>query len=463
MSTSISNCSQEEPIHRFYQRAWQFFASLRLTLVVLILLAIALIVGMFWDQTLSLDEQLSHLDEKSLWTRGFLFFELNDVFHSWWFGIVVLLLALNLIACSIERLPPIWIDIQNPEVILSDGLLKKLPYKQKIILENDELARKKIDQYFLNASHKSTREGVLYAYTEKHKYARCGVYAVHIALLLIMFGSMATTQLGIDGMMVIPEKSSQNQVQVKGPGGVPFFHTLDFDVVCVDFRLKTYTDGSPMAFESDLAVYDKKKSVYPVATKTIRVNEPLSYGGYTFYQSSYQRLDGEERVRLAIGPHGGDKQVYLLPVGTSVKMPDGTVFVPLEVSEDYGSLGPAVRIQQLEPGQEATHFLVFRQYPDFDPLVRRGKWDVFFQGFDQPYATGISVGRVPGIECVFLGFAVMFLGLYMAFAMSHRRYYARLKLLEEGKWELVLAGSVRRHVAAFSDEFQKWAGDFLHE
>jgi cytochrome c biogenesis protein len=439
---------------RFYAWAFDVFASLKLTLVVLLVLAFALFVGMFWDQTLALDEHLAKISTNSWWADLFVFFELNDVFHSWWFGVVVLVLALNLIACSIERLPKIWVDIHNPERVLTDRLLKRLPQKYQVTT-SEEIASSVVARELGANCYHAEQGADSYFYFERHKYGRCGVYIVHIALLMIMFGSIVTTSSGLDGMMMISEGEAERNVRVKGPGGLPFRHDLAFDVVCTDFRLKTYVDGSPMEFESDLAIFDKTSPQNPVASQTIRVNTPLQYAGYTFYQSSYQALEGEQRVRLAIGPHGGERKVQVVSIGTRIELSDKSVLVPIEIIDEYGGLGAALKMQQISPKGEATEFVVFRQYPDFDPLVRRGEWDVLFQGFDQQYATGVSVGRVPYINVVFAGFVVMFFGLYMAFCMSHRRYYARIRKREDGTCELTMAGIARRHLYAFGDEFAK--------
>ena len=98
---------------------------------------------------------------------------------------------------------------------------------------------------------------------------------------------------------------------------------------------------------------------------------------------------------------------------------------------------------------------MFRQYPEFDREVRRGSYDVQFRGFDQQYATGIQVGRVPFIPWVFAGFLTMFVGMFMAFFMSHRRYWGRLlpSTARPGALELVIAGAARRHQYAFDEEF----------
>ena len=186
------------------------------------------------------------------------------------------------------------------------------------------------------------------------------------------------------------------------------------------------------------------------------MNDPLEYKGYTFYQSSYAPRSGEQLVKLSIGRHGAERLTYTLPVGSSATLSDGTQFTPMEVIENYGGLGPAARIQKITPDGEATHFNVFRFYPNFDPQVRRGQYDVLFLGFDRLYATGISVGKVPYLPIVLAGFALMFIGMYMAFFMNHRRYWGRLMALpngEGGRFSRV----AKRHPYQFEDEFKRFA------
>lgn len=422
-------------MHRLYAKTFSLFASLKLTMVVMIGLSAALFTGMFWDQTQSLDKHLEGVS--NLYARKlFLFLELNDVFHSWWFGILVLLLALNLIACSIARLPKIWIDCRNPVKNLDH---KKLPLKETLLVSQVKTP------IFGSQEETWVEKNSRYIFFQKQNYARCGVYIIHTALLFIMFGSIIATQTGIDGMMLIPEGRYEHLVSAKGPAGVLYSHDLGFAVSCTDFRLKTYTDGSPMAYESDLAIFDKSDFNTPIITKTIRVNDPLEYKGYTFYQASYQALEGEKRLNLKIGPHGGPLKIYQVKPGEKI----GDI-IPTEVYEDYAGLGSAVQIKQGE-----TEFVVFRKYPEFDSQVRRGNLDVIYAGFDAPYATGISVGKVPCISFVFTGFIMMFFGLVVAFCMNQRRYYAKITPLEGGNFELVLGAISNRYPQAFEQEFKK--------
>ena len=418
---------------RLYAKTFSLFASLKLTLLIMIGLGTALFMGMFWDQTQTLEKHFEHI-QSPIVRKIFLFLELGDVFHSWWFGVLVLLLALNLIACSIARLPKIWVDARNPT-----KKLDKTPFRA--VLQVSKIAL----PIFSPKEESWLENNTRYVFFEKQKYARCGVYIIHTALLFMMFGSIIATQTGVDGMMLIPEGGFEHLVSAKGPNNILYSHDLGFAVSCTDFRLKTYTDGSPMAYESDLAIFDKNNLHTPITTKTIKVNDPLEYKNYTFYQASYQALDSEKKINLKIGPHGGQLKHYLVKPGEKV----GKI-TPTEIYEDYAGLGSAVKIQQGD-----TQFIVFRKYPEFDSEVRRGDLDIIYQGFDETYATGISVGKVPCVSLVFAGFVIMFAGLYMAFCMNQRRYYAKITPQDNGLFELVLGGVCNRYPQAFEQEFNQ--------
>ncbi len=420
-------------MRRLYNLTFSLFASLKLTVLILSGLAAGLFVGMFWDQTKTPQEHLEKLTNP--WVQKlFMFLELGDVFHSWWFGMLVLLLALNLIACSIARLPKLWIDARNPP-------------KKHVGKYMSTLLVKRIPAHIFSQKEECWSEGnSSYVFLQKHAYSRCGVYIIHTALLFIMFGSIFATQTGIDGIIAIPEGEARQLVTAKGPGGKSYSHRLGFLIKCDDFRLKTYTDGSPMEYESDLSIYAPDNLNTPIVSKTIRVNDPLEYQGYTFYQASYQALDGEKKANLRIGPHGGKLEPLTLALSHKGR---GDITVT-EFYEDYAGLGSAVQVQQGD-----TQFVVFRKYPDFDSKVRRGDFDIVFTGFDEPYATGVSVGKVPGLNVVFFGFILMFVGFYVCFGMNQRRYYAKITRLSDNDFELSLAGKSYRYPQAFEKEFDQ--------
>lgn len=444
--------------------------SLKPTVIIVLLLAAGCLAGMWVDQTKTFEEHARNwtqngwsfsflgslgpaLEAQQLKYRLYTALEFHDVFHSWWFATLILLLALNLIGCSIDRLPRIWLDIMHFDPVLT-------PQKERGIKHKDSW-RVKDPEAFLAAWKAqlgrtrplvSSQDGDLrYVFTEKHRWGRLGVYVIHTALLLIMFGSMYTTANGIDGTVGIVEGQSNKFAFVRGPAGLRYRKDLGISLACTDFRLRQFVDGAPMDFESDLILYQDGKEM---VRKTIQVNDPLEWGPYTFYQASYQPVPGDERVQLNIGKPGGTRTHFSVTVGTRIELPGtSTVYIPVEIIPEYANLGPALRVQEVKAGAPAQSFVVFQNYPDFDEQVRRGEFAVHYRGADKTYMTGIQVGSTPAISVVFFGFALMFVGMYIAFFMSHRRYWLRVNPLKDGTAEVTMAGSAKRHVHAFEEEY----------
>lgn len=449
--------SASGPLGRLYGALWSLMCSLPRAMFLLLALGVACFVGMFFDQTLSYEEHAAQWAQQAWKLKLFTFLEMNDVFGSWWFVLIIAYLLISITACSVERFPKIWLDALYPRKNLADDQLRgiKQVYRATLTKAQLEKATRVVKAIFGKRVQVNEKPEGTWYFLERHRFARFGVYIIHTGLVLIFSGGILVNFTKIDGMMMISEQKNARLVRVWGPGRLPYTFDLGFEIRCDDFRLKTFIDGAPMEFESDLSVWDKASPVNPVLRKTIQVNDPLEYKGYTFYQASYNPIPGDQRVKLAVGPRGAtDLLTYDLAIGEKVRLPDGTEFLPLETIPEFAGLGAAVRVQQINPDKSLTSFVVFRSYPDFDKNVRRGNYEVQFHGFDQLYATGIQVGKVPFIPIVFLGFIVLFTGMFMAFFLSHRRYWARV-IEKDGSYEFVVAGAARRHQYAFDEEFVK--------
>lgn len=83
---------------------------------------------------------------------------------------------------------------------------------------------------------------------------------------------------------------------------------LPFSITLQDFRKIDYP-GTVKAreFESDLIIQDGNIS-WPI---TIRMNEPLRYKGYTFYQSSFEQRPDIEVTVLSVVKNAGRAFPYI--------------------------------------------------------------------------------------------------------------------------------------------------------
>lgn len=83
---------------------------------------------------------------------------------------------------------------------------------------------------------------------------------------------------------------------------------LPFAVTLKDFRKIDYAGtNKAQEFESDLIIQDGDVE-WPV---TIRMNEPLRYKGYSFYQSSFDQMDGREVTVLNVVKNSGQIFPYI--------------------------------------------------------------------------------------------------------------------------------------------------------
>ena len=85
---------------------WRFFSSVKLTIVLLILLAIVSIFGTLIPQGQEAVEFAGSLGPTML--RFLSTLQLFDMYNAPWFRLVIAFLALNLIVCSINRFPTAW-------------------------------------------------------------------------------------------------------------------------------------------------------------------------------------------------------------------------------------------------------------------------------------------------------------------------------------------------------------------
>src|SRR4030043_2268835 len=104
---------------------YDLFRSIKLTIFLLILLAILSIIGTLIAQNAN---RLEYIQRYGIGLYEVLnFFNLFDMYHSWCFSGILLLLVINLITCSMHRLPGILSQISRGSGALEDKTLKTLP------------------------------------------------------------------------------------------------------------------------------------------------------------------------------------------------------------------------------------------------------------------------------------------------------------------------------------------------
>jgi len=442
----------------FTDRLWDFFCSLKLAIVTLILLALTSIIGTVIEQNLAPQEYMQKYGMSQSTYKTLDALQFFDMYHSWWFLSLMGLFAVNLICCSFKRLPRIIKTVRNPALVADDGLFRTFSNKEEIVTAGSVASVR--DKLVALLGKKfatpvvTEQDGKVYLFAQKGAYSRFGVYVTHSSILIIFLGAMIGNVWGYKAYVNIVEGKSVNQVWSRG-GQQPI--PLGFEVRCDNFEVTFYEGGGrPKEFSSDLVVLENGQEVLK---KTIEVNDPLSYKGLTFYQASYGPA-GDPVYQFRVKNRATGETVDVMgQQGRHLPLPGGAALIPMGYTDSYQTFGPAAQVS-LDTGdhKHGAPFIVFQKYPQFDEK-RGGEFAVTLLGAQQSYYTGLQVAKDPGVWVVWLGCLLMVLGSCSAFFLSHRRLWVSIQPLEKGVG-VKLGGAAHRNQPAFTLYFDELKKDF---
>lgn len=445
------------------QQIWDFFCSLKLTIVLLITLAITSIIGTVIPQYPNIDERYwatISVAKKAMYEKlGFF-----DMYHSWWFLALLTLFCINLIACSIKRLPHVFTFVSQPALLLSEAQQKIFPSRELKLGGTLEESKERLSA-FLSAEFATpvvtkTEHGY-HLFAQKNAWCRLGVYVVHFSIVVIFAGAIIGNIFGFKGFVAIVEGETVNSFQGRNGKNMP----LGFDIKCDQFTVSFYNapDGSgpsrmPKEFKSIVTITENGKEVPGYKHARLIVNEPLTYKGITFYQSSYGPAGDPTTFFFTVKQRdsGKEERIAVRP-GAQTKLPDGQRSVTIVDLTDNPGEGMVAVLSVSQLGSSQQFFKVYRERPGFDEI--RGDRLIFtFTGTDAKQYTGLQVAKDPGVWVVWVGCILMCVGLYIAFFMSHKRIWI---VLQSGFARIY--GNASKNQPAFQTEFDALAEKFQQQ
>jgi cytochrome c biogenesis protein len=445
---------------------WRFLSSVKLTIALLIILAVTSIFGTVIPQQEGAMEFAQRLSPSLVRLLGAL--QLFDMYHSLWFRLLIGTLALNLIVCSLERLPASLKRFRaRPRPDRAKPFEDQAPHRHfEVNGRIPDITRpvaRVLKRHCGTIEMKET-EGSQWFYGQKARYAHFGVYLVHFSVLLILIGGIIGSFLGFEAYVNIPEGETVNVVRVRANQAPK---ALSFMVHCENFAVDFYENGAPKEYRSDLSFISNGKVIQK---GTILVNHPITFKGITFYQSSYGTIPGD-KVHLRVSQKVGGAEISPFEVekGLSVNLPgnDGQ-FRVVEVEGNLrGMMGPAVLISVVSSSSEETRFWVFqdiealrKRFPPVmfqSPILNPSSfkpYTFFLDGIESKYYTGLQVNRDPGVPLVWVGFSLIIAGLFVTFFISHRRVWIQLSQ-GKGTVRISVAGKANKNPVGLEKELDQ--------
>ena len=439
-----------------FSRIWDFFSSVKLTIVLLLSLAATSIVGTLIPQN---EDPAAYFKAFGQYLfQLFNILDLFDMYHSWWFQLLLILLTINIIVCSVDRMS------SNRRILFVKKPSFKLPRfrsikrKEKFDDNRSPEQLKDIYQKFVSRhfhfSHIEPTEQGFAIFGEKGRWTRFGVYTVHFSVVLLLVGGLIGSIFGFDGFVNIPEGESTQRVQLRNSAEVV---TLGFEIRCEDFDVSFYDTGAPKEFRSSLTILEQGR---PVLKKDIIVNDPLTYKGIRIYQSSYGSIPSNEWILSFTSRKSGKVYTQKTSVGQPVEIPEKLgSFVIRDLVRSFKFKGHDVgdaMIGILTPvdGDPVEVALPLR-FPSFDKM-RKGDVQIAAVENVSRFYTGLQVNRDPGVWVVYCGFILMIIGCYITFFMSHQQIC--IELVRAGKKaEVIVAGTANKNKTGIQTKINGFA------
>jgi cytochrome c biogenesis protein len=437
----------------FAEKIWNFFTSLKLVIFLLLILSALSVAGTIIEQNKPLPEYYRVFQPETV--ALFSKLGLLDMYHSWWFISCLALLAMNIIACTMDRYAPIMAGLRKKNLILDETLQKTLNPLERI---KYSLPLEAVEQRVLQLTAKSfagkpivtqAEDGSRHYFLEKGKYSRLAFFFTHLSLLLIFIGAVTGSFFGFKGYINVFEGETISRLETRSGD----MKSLDFTIRCNSFQADFYPSGAPKDYRSDLSVLKDGKEVL---RKVIRVNDPLSFQGVTFYQSSYGTLPDEVQLEV-LNPDGSLRGVVAAAARQKVALPG--LQDQVEVAEynehfhlpDGSEGGAAVGVNLYPEKGEPSGLWLLQKYPDYDRM-RKGAYYFKVRDLKLRKYTGLQVNRDPGEGAVWAGSLLLIAGVMVAFFISHKKLWICFKKDKKGRVDVTIGGTANKNRSSFVRE-----------
>ncbi|NPA95884.1 MAG: cytochrome c biogenesis protein ResB [Thermodesulfobacteria bacterium] len=447
---------------------WAFFASVKLALFLLFILAATSIIGTVIEQNKPFSQYVREYGQST--AELFQKLHFTDMYNSWWFLSLLGLFAINLIVCSLERIPNVIRVIKKDNLRIDPDRIAKMGIRKTVHLscsldEAVTSVRKFLEKKGWKTSMRVKKDSVL-LFAQKGAWTRFGVYIVHLSILVILFGAVIGSptfakkilhkpKFAFKGSIMIPESRATDYIYSLSERGKKI--DLGFAVRCNLFTIEYYSNGMPKTYLSKVSVLENGKPVVLKNGSTewnLEVNKPLTYRGITFYQASYQPYPDFLSILRKKGTEG--QETKIISGGQQIKTPFANI--------SFGIINQKVRgeaVQQLKIwfGGDGAQPSVFWIGNGQKAIIKRpsGEYELIVK---QLYATGLQVTKDPGVWFVYIGCGMMLLGLYVAFFLSHRKIYALIRADKDAGTTVLFAGSAHKNKLGFEKIFSRLVKEF---
>jgi cytochrome c biogenesis protein len=291
--------------------AWGWLSSVRTAILLIASITAICLIGIYFVQapgevlndpaTYAAWVQQNALPRYGSLTPIFNWLQFFTIFSSWYFLLLLTVLALSIIVCTFNRAPVIWQNFKHPVIRRSEKFYQNA-------LERSEYTHPDAIAWTtaqLRQRHYRVRsvqeEETTYLYANKNSWATLSTFVFHAALVTLLLAGVFSQWHGFPpdspARRILPAplvSLSDNlagftfdQALPTGQSAVVYSRGTPHNI---SFRVNSFTasfdpkTGLATDYVTDLSVYRDGELV--ARSNHLRVNDPLSYDGIVFHQSS---------------------------------------------------------------------------------------------------------------------------------------------------------------------------------
>ena len=303
-----------------------FLGSMELAIALLLMLAIASVIGSFVQQSQPWNDYI--LKFGPFWFPIYEALGLYHLYDSIWFLCVLGFLVLSVAMCIYRHVPFFYQELKRHKQSFSLERIKQLRHHR--IFNQSQPTVEQVTQQLKSLGFRSRTRNLDHGtliYAQQGHANRLGYLLTHFGVIVICLGALLDSNVSLQwqvftgkkqpetqniairdipssswlpsdhrsfrGNVDIPEGKAANVAFIPYQDGY-FVQRLPFKVKVVDFSIESYPTGQPKSFNSQLEIYTPDNELR--STATINVNHPLTIDGITLYQSNFG--DGGSRLQL---------------------------------------------------------------------------------------------------------------------------------------------------------------------
>ena len=413
-----------------------WLSSLKIAILLLLLIAISCAAGTVIPQQESDQFYYENFNESPFLGlingKALVLFELNHVYTSFWFLLLLSWLGIALAVCSFRRQLPIlksalnWIDYKSPRQIAKLSIAQTIQNTNpSASLENLKVNLKKQGWNINETDGRiAARKGVI---------GRLGPILIHLGMIVLMIGA---TYGSLNGQTIEKFLAPGRSLDLLDKNKEKVL-TIELQ----NFKIERDPQGRAEQYRSKVNIIDPNGNI---EAKEISVNYPLRYQGLTLYQAEWSlaavtiKFDNSPKLQIPINsiPDLGE-QVWgaVLPTKKDGKDP-----ILLTVSSEQGPV-----IIYDENGKKLITLNTNKEAEVKGTLIKL---------INIIPSSGLLLKRDPGVPLVYTSFAIILIGGSLSLISTKKLWV----LYEKEKSLIYIGGLSNRNLSGLSKELPKFIG-----